>query len=118
MSLHVLRFLPEASEELVGTAAWYEKQKVGLGQRFLDEATAARERLVQFPESGSLFPRRMRGRVVRRIWLTGFPIALVYTLDEETVEAVRNIEEAIRDYLAVVDEQLEGTEVRELEVAV
>ena len=33
-------------------------------------------------------------------------------------EALRNIEDAIREYLAVVDEQLAGTEVREIEVTV
>lgn len=33
-------------------------------------------------------------------------------------EALENVAEAIRDYLAVVDEQLEGAEVREVEVGV
>jgi predicted RNase H-like HicB family nuclease len=33
-------------------------------------------------------------------------------------EAVDNIRDAIRDYLAVVDEQLEGTDIREIEVSV
>lgn len=33
-------------------------------------------------------------------------------------EAVENIKDAIRDYLAVVEEQLRGEEVREIEVAV
>jgi predicted RNase H-like HicB family nuclease len=33
-------------------------------------------------------------------------------------EALENIKEAIRDYLSVVNEQLRGEEVREIEVAV
>jgi len=33
-------------------------------------------------------------------------------------EAMANIQDAIRDYLAVVEEQLEGAEIRELEVPV
>ena len=33
-------------------------------------------------------------------------------------EAVENIKDAIRDYLAVVEDQLRGEEVREIEVAV
>ena len=33
-------------------------------------------------------------------------------------EAVDNIRDAIRDYLAVVDEQLQGKEVREIEVGI
>ena len=36
--------------------------------------------------------------------------------DEE--EALENVRQAIREYLAVVDEQLEGAEIREVEVAV
>ena len=34
------------------------------------------------------------------------------------IEAVENIKDAIREYLAVVEEQLLGEEVREIEVAV
>ena len=34
------------------------------------------------------------------------------------VEAVENIKNAIREYLAVVEEQLRGEEIREIEVAV
>jgi predicted RNase H-like HicB family nuclease len=33
-------------------------------------------------------------------------------------EALDNIRDAIRDYLAVVDEQLQGEEVREVEITV
>ncbi len=34
------------------------------------------------------------------------------------VEAIENIKEAIREYLSVVDEQLRGEEVREVEVVI
>lgn len=34
------------------------------------------------------------------------------------VEAVENIKDAIREYLTVVEEQLRGEEIREIEVAV
>ena len=34
------------------------------------------------------------------------------------VEAVENIKDAIREYLGVVEEQLRGEEIREIEVAV
>ena len=33
-------------------------------------------------------------------------------------EALENIRDAIRDYMAVVDEQLQGEEVREVEITV
>ena len=35
----------------------------------------------------------------------------------DEAEAVENIREAIREYLSVVDEQLEGADVREIDVA-
>jgi len=37
---------------------------------------------------------------------------------ETEAEALENIQDAIREYLAVVDEQLAGADVREVEVAV
>lgn len=36
----------------------------------------------------------------------------------DEAEAVENIREAIREYLSVVDEQLEGVDVREIDVAI
>ena len=36
----------------------------------------------------------------------------------DETEAIENIKDAIRDYLAVVDQQVEGLETREIEVAV
>lgn len=36
----------------------------------------------------------------------------------DEVDALHNIEDAIREYLAAVEQLLEGTEVREIEVAV
>ena len=37
---------------------------------------------------------------------------------QDEVEALENIKDAIQDYLAVVEQQLDGAEVREIEVAV
>jgi predicted RNase H-like HicB family nuclease len=36
---------------------------------------------------------------------------------ETEVEAIENVKDAIREYLSVVDEQLRGEDVREVEVA-
>ena len=36
----------------------------------------------------------------------------------DEAEALENVREAIREYLAVVEEQLKGTEIREIEVMV
>ena len=37
---------------------------------------------------------------------------------QDEAEALRNIKDAIQDYLAIVEKQLDGAEFREIEVAV
>ena len=50
------------------------------------------------------------------VWVPGLPGCVSQGATEE--EALRNIADAIREYLDVVAEQLEGAETREIEVAV
>ena len=49
------------------------------------------------------------------VWVPGLPGCWSQGRSEE--EALANIEEAIRDYLAVVEQQLDTADVREVEVA-
>jgi predicted RNase H-like HicB family nuclease len=49
------------------------------------------------------------------VWVPGLPGCCSQGVTEE--EALANIAEAIREYLEVVMDQLEGAEVREIEVA-
>ena len=49
------------------------------------------------------------------VWVPGLPGCVSQGDTEE--EALANIAEAIREYLAVITEQLEGAEIREIEVA-
>ena len=50
------------------------------------------------------------------VWVPGLPGCWSQGANEQ--EALANIEEAIREYLAVVDENLRDTQVREVEVLV
>ncbi len=50
------------------------------------------------------------------VWVPGLPGCWSQGRTEE--EALVNIEDAIREYLSVVDEQIRGAEVREIEVVV
>jgi predicted RNase H-like HicB family nuclease len=49
------------------------------------------------------------------VWVPGLPGCVSQGATEE--EALTNIADAIREYLEVVMDQLEGAEVREIEVA-
>jgi predicted RNase H-like HicB family nuclease len=49
------------------------------------------------------------------VWVPGLPGCVSQGETEE--EALTNIGDAIREYLAVITEQLEGAEIREIEVA-
>lgn len=48
------------------------------------------------------------------VWVPGLPGCWSQGQTEE--EALNHIEEAIREYLSVVDDQIAGSEVREVEV--
>ncbi len=50
------------------------------------------------------------------VWVPGLPGCWSQGATEE--EAVENIRDAIREYLSVIDEQLHGEDVRELEIKV
>ena len=65
----------------------------------------------------------MRYRIAVHQSEDGFSVSVpglpgCWSQGDTDVEAVENIKDAIREYLAVVDEQLRGEEVREIEVAV
>ena len=65
----------------------------------------------------------MRYRIAVHQSEEGFAVSVpglpgCWSQGDTDVEAVENIKVAIREYLAVVEEQLHGEEIREIEVAV
>ena len=76
----------EASRELDDAARWYEEQRSGLGQRFLDAVAATLNRIVLFPTAG--FPVRYvpNELVARRAPVKRFPYHVVYL---DTGDAIR-----------------------------
>lgn len=57
---------PEAIDEFIDAAAWYETQRSGLGADFLSEFEWLVWRLCEFPDAGRPIGRRMRMARVRR----------------------------------------------------
>lgn len=45
---------PEAEQDLDEAYAWYEKQRVGLGEEFLTSVDACIEFICRFPDTGSI----------------------------------------------------------------
>lgn len=65
----------------------------------------------------------MRYRIALHQSQEGFAVSVpglpgCWSQGSTEAEALENIKEAIRDYLSVVDEQLRGEDVREVEVVV
>jgi plasmid stabilization system protein ParE len=75
-----VRFLEIAEIELDEAIRWYATQAVGLGNAFLVEVLSAADRIVRFPEAWHPL-----GEGVRRCRLSGFPYALIYTVDNGAI---------------------------------
>ncbi|NDJ25657.1 type II toxin-antitoxin system RelE/ParE family toxin [Nostoc sp. B(2019)] len=72
---YVLVFRSEVREELNEAHSWYESQKPGLGDEFLDCVDETVNRISQMPESYVIVYGDIRRAVVRR-----FPYAVYYRI--------------------------------------
>ena len=79
----IYEFHPDAEEEFIEAAAYYERNVPGLGERFAREVHQAIERLLKYPEIG--FPI---GPNLRRIVLTRFPYYLIYSFTPDMLRVV------------------------------
>jgi plasmid stabilization system protein ParE len=71
---------PEAEQDFDDAYAWYEKQRVGLGEDFLTSVDACIEFICRFPKTGAVVFKEFRRALVRR-----FPYAVFYEFESETV---------------------------------
>jgi hypothetical protein len=62
-----VRLRPEAEEDLAESAAWYEQQRSGLGQEFLDEALATCFAIADIPNGFAVIHRSVRRCTVASI---------------------------------------------------
>jgi plasmid stabilization system protein ParE len=69
-----LEFHPEALAELERAKAWYEAQRLGLGESFFQEIKTAISRIREAPNT---WPEYQRG--TRRFLVHRFPFAILYS---------------------------------------
>lgn len=63
---------PEAAADLDEAYAWYEAQRVGLGEDFLSRVDACIQAILRFPEMHAPFHRSYRRALVRKFPYTVF----------------------------------------------
>jgi plasmid stabilization system protein ParE len=73
-------FLPEAEEEMLEAARFYETQTSGLGADFLLEIRRATEGISKNPGAGRILRGKVHRRLVRR-----FPYGLLYRVDPNEI---------------------------------
>ncbi|MCA9776942.1 MAG: type II toxin-antitoxin system RelE/ParE family toxin [Candidatus Eremiobacteraeota bacterium] len=78
-----VRFLPEAKDEFVEAAKFYERREEGLGDRFLDELENCLERITSQPSLGNVVTRALRRRILRK-----FPFSVIYAHEEKSIVVV------------------------------
>jgi len=70
----------EAEQDIAEAAAWYERQRQGLGEDFMTRVDACFNALCRTPEMHQLVKRNFRRGLVRR-----FPYAVFYEYTDEKV---------------------------------
>jgi plasmid stabilization system protein ParE len=71
-----VRLRPEAEQDLAESARWYEDQRPGLGQEFLDEALATFAAIAERPLASAAVYGSLRRALLHR-----FPFGVFYLVD-------------------------------------
>ena len=79
----IYEFHPEAEQEFIDAAAYYERNVTGLGERFGSEVRYTIERLLEYPDLGSPIDADLR-----RLMLTRFPFFLIYSFTTDLLWVV------------------------------
>jgi plasmid stabilization system protein ParE len=75
-----LRIRSEAQQDLQEAARWYEAQRQGLGQEFLNEVVSCLHRIAEQPEMFPTMHRETRRALIRK-----FPFGIFYRLESQVV---------------------------------
>ncbi len=74
---------PEAEADLADAKAWYDEQRPGLGDRFLQRIEETLSSVEQMPELRGKFFEDLRVALVDR-----FPYVIVYRIDDDQITVV------------------------------
>jgi plasmid stabilization system protein ParE len=73
-----VRLRPEAEQDLLETALWYEANEPGLGSRFLDQVQATLSDIANQPAAYTVVHASVRRALVKR-----FPFGVFYTIEDD-----------------------------------
>jgi toxin ParE1/3/4 len=76
--MYKLKFASKALKELEESAAWYEKQRQGLGAQFEEAVFLKAEQILETPER---YP--VQARMKRQVAIRKFPFVIIYRIDED-----------------------------------
>jgi hypothetical protein len=76
---------PEAIEELLASARWYNQQRSGLGNELIDEAWAVLGRIEATPEAFGRYEFYRGPDVVRRAGFARFPYSALFLVEPDCI---------------------------------
>jgi plasmid stabilization system protein ParE len=80
-----LEVAPEAALEFEAAAAWYERERAGLGTEFVAEVDDALARILEAPDA---FPVVHASVEARRLRLRRFPYSIIYRRRGEVIRVL------------------------------
>jgi toxin ParE1/3/4 len=73
-------FLPQAEQEMLEAARFYESQTAGLGVDYLSEVERAVQTIAESPTTWPVIEGELRRRLIRR-----FPFGILYRIEPEEI---------------------------------
>lgn len=74
---------PEARDDIEQASTWYERQRPGLGDNFLEQVLDALDRIAENPETYPVVHRQTRRAVLRR-----FPFGVFYRVEVDAIVVI------------------------------
>ncbi len=73
-------FLPEAEQEMIEAALYYQSLSSGLGDDYLDEVERAVRSITSSPQTWPILEGNLRRRLIKR-----FPFAVLYRIEQDKI---------------------------------